>query len=97
MGNNLVVSYDLSQPDRNYGLIIAEIKLLGGWAHVHGSVWYVKSSLSAAQARDRLVKKLDANDSIIVVDATNNEAAWHNLKDEVAAFIRQQWSLRAAA
>jgi hypothetical protein len=97
MGNNLVVSYDLHKPEKNYQAIISEIKTLGAWAHVHGSVWYVKSALNAEQARDRLVKKLDANDSLIVVDATNNQAAWYNLDPTVAQFIRDHWALRQAA
>lgn len=97
MGNNLMLSYDLSQPNRNYSSLIELIKTLGSWAHVHGSVWYVNSSLTASTARDRLVRVLDQDDSIIVFDASNNDAAWQNLKPEVAALIMKQWSSRYAA
>lgn len=97
MGNNLIISYDLSQPNRNYSSLVEVIKTLGSWAHVHGSVWYVNSSLTVSQARDRLVRVLDQDDSVIVFDASNNDAAWHNLKPEVAALISSCWSARYAA
>ena len=97
MGNNLIISYDLSEPSRNYSDLIQEIKTLGLWAHALGSVWYVKSPLSASDACDRLIRVLDQDDSLLVVDATNNNAAWKNLKPEVAAFIKENWLKRYAA
>lgn len=97
MGRNIVISYDLSKPARNYDALIDEIKELGNWAHVQGSVWYLNSDLSAEQTRDRLLPYIDDDDSLFVVDATNNEAAWHNLKPEVARFIRENWAIKRAA
>jgi len=75
MANNLHVSYDLKEPGKNYDRVIAAAKQLGSWAKVHYSFWYVKSDLTAAQARDALVRALDSNDSVYVVDATNDVAA----------------------
>jgi len=40
---------------------------------------------------------MDANDSLIVVDATNNTAAWYNLKPEVSAFLKDRWYQARAA
>lgn len=97
MGNILIISYDLSEPGRNYTNLIQEIKTLGLWAHTLDSVWYVKSSLSASEACDRLIRAIDQDDSLLVVDATNNNAAWKNLKPEVAAFIKENWLKRYAA
>lgn len=97
MGNNLTASYDLFKPGQNYEVLIEQIKLLGNWAHVHESVWYVNSDCGAAQARDRLLPYLDANDSLFIVDATNNDAARYNLKPQVAKFIKENWCMRLAA
>ncbi len=97
MGKNLIVSYDLSQPNRDYEILIEQIKSLGSWARVHYSVWYVDSNLSAEQARDSLLPYLDTDDSLFIVDATNNEAAWHNIKPEVAKFLKEHWPVRLAA
>lgn len=72
MANNLIVSYDLYAPTKNYEAVADAIKLLGAWAHVQKSVWYVKSEHTASTAADKIWAAMDANDSLIVVDATNN-------------------------
>jgi len=92
MANNLFISYDLNSPDQNYSAVIEEIKSLGKWAKVQKSFWYVNSSLTTSQAVDRVWAKMDMNDSLIVVDATNNNAAWQGLSAEVANFIKDKWT-----
>ena len=96
MANSLHISYDLKEPGKNYEQVISAVKRLGVWAKVHYSFWYVGSQMSAEQARDFMLKSLDTNDSLYVVDATNNLAAWYNVSDEVARFIESRWLLRAA-
>lgn len=97
MPNNLHISYDLKSPGQTYDKIAAAIMGLGGWAKVHYSFWYVKSSLTAEQARNALLSTIDTNDSLYVVDATNNQAAWHNLSPEVATYVRECWNIKKAA
>ena len=94
--NNLHISYDLKEPGKNYAAVIEAIKALGSWAKVHKSFWYVKSSLTAEQARDRIWKAMDSSDTVYVVDATNNQAAWQNLSSEVSEFIKDKWHKKAA-
>lgn len=91
MANNLFISYDLMQPGQSYETVIAEIKKLGSWAKVHYSLWHVNSQLSATEAANQVWAVMDRNDKLIVVDATNNNAAWHNLSEEVSNFIKDQW------
>ena len=93
MANNLHISYDLYQPGQNYEAVIEAIKQLGSWAKVHQSFWYVNSEYSASQAAEHVWSVMDANDKVYVVDATNNQAAWQNLSDEVANHIVGQWPL----
>jgi D-alanyl-D-alanine dipeptidase len=92
MANNLFVSYDLYSPGQNYDAVINAVKGLGDWAKVQKSLWYVKSNHSASSAVDVVWAKMDANDSIIVIDATNKNAAWRNLSDEVSKYIRDHWN-----
>lgn len=92
MTNNLIVSYDLYSPGQNYQAVIDEVKALGDWAKIHKSLWYVKSSYSAAAAVDRIWAKMDRNDSVFVVDTTNIHAAWQNLSDEVTKYIQDHWN-----
>lgn len=89
--NNLTISYDLYKQGQDYHAIIDAIKALGNWARLHKSVWYVKSGLSASQTIERLQRVIDSNDSVYVVDSTNNEAAWFNVAPKVADFLQQNW------
>jgi hypothetical protein len=89
---NLVISYDLHKSGQNYEGVIEAIKSLGGWAKVHQSVWYVKSVKDAVAAFDVIRKRMDSNDSLFVVDAENNKAAWYGLTDEVSDYLKQQWN-----
>jgi len=91
MANNLLVSYDLHAPTKNYEAVGNAIKDLGDWAKVHYSLYYVKSNKDAAAACDHVWRSMDSDDRLLVVDATNNQAAWQNLDKEVSAFIIAKW------
>lgn len=92
MANNLIITYDLNKSDKNYEGVFEAIKSLGNWAKYQKSAWYVNSSHTASQARDIVWAKMDSNDSLMVVDATNNQAAWNGLSDQVSTYIKDQWS-----
>lgn len=92
MANNLFISYDLYQPGQNYESVIEAIKSLGNWAKVQKSFWYVKSRYSSSDAAEIVWKSMDRNDSLIVVDATNNNASWRNISNEVSEYIINHWT-----
>jgi hypothetical protein len=92
MENNLFISYDLNSPGQDYSTLMSEIKSLGRWAKVQKSFWYVNASLTAAQVKDKLIPHIDTNDSLIVIDASNNSAAWYGLSDKVANHIKTKWT-----
>ena len=96
MANNLFVSYDLNNPGQGYEKVIEAIKSLGSWARVHKSFWYVKSQYTASQAVDIVWKSMDKNDTLLVVDATNNNASWQNVSNEASDFIKTQWQTSSA-
>lgn len=91
MSNNLFISYDLNSPGQNYDSVIEEIQKLGNWAKVQKSLWYVNSNLTASDALERVWAKMDRNDSLIVIDTTNNSVSWQGLSDEVANHIKNNW------
>lgn len=91
MANNLFVSYDLYNPGKDYASVIEAVKDLGSWVKVHKSVWYVNSSLTAEQAAKKIWATMDANDSLIVVDATQNNAYWFNIPDAASKHMQDQW------
>lgn len=95
--NNLFVSYDLKNPGQNYDRVIATIKTLGSWAKVQYSLWYVSSAYTASQAAEIVRRAQDANDTLIVIDATANDAFWYGIDPKVAEFMQQNWNRRTAA
>ena len=92
MANNLFVSYDLHKPGQNYDAVIDEIKRHGGWAKVHYSLFYLDTQESAKQVAEAVRRAMDANDRLIVVDTTNNDAYWFNLNPEVGKFLQEHWN-----
>lgn len=96
MANNIHVSYDLYAPDKNYDRVISKIKTLGSWAKNHKSFWYLDTSLPAEKVAEAVWSAMDANDSLYVVDATNNLAYWYNIPAESSKFIQERWYSRAA-
>jgi hypothetical protein len=91
MSKNLFISYDLNSPGQDYSTVIAKIKSLGSWAKVQKSHWYVSSNLTARQACDKVWSVMDNNDTLIVIDASNEDAAWQNLSDDVGKHIQNNW------
>ena len=90
MANNLFISYDLIK-DKNYDAVISKIKTLGDWTKFHYSYWYVNSNHTTESAAKAVWSAMDADDKLIVVDATNGQAYWYNLPDPVAAYIKNHW------
>jgi len=93
MANNLFITYDLNKSDKNYEGVFEAIKSLGNWAKYQKSAWYVRSNYTADQACAIVWAKMDANDSLMVIDASNNLARWQGLTNQVATHIQQNWNL----
>ena len=89
--NNLIISYDLHQPDRNYEAVTEAIESLGQAIKIHQSVYYVCSVKSAREARDFLNAFIDNNDSTFVIDASKNTWAGHRLPYNVPEFLKIAW------
>lgn len=90
--NNLVISYDLYKAGQNYSAVERAINGLGGAVKVNLSVWYVSSPYSAIDAANSLIKVMDVNDKLFVVDATHNQCAWSKSTDLGAvAVLSRLW------
>ena len=97
MANNLFVSYDLIKPGQNYSAVIAAIKKQGSWAKIQYSFFYLDTEKSSEQVANEVWSVMDQNDSLTVIDATNNTAHWFNLKPEVSKLLRDRWNDRRYA
>ncbi|NKQ09215.1 hypothetical protein [Pseudomonas sp. SST3] len=91
MANNLFISYDLNAAGKDYSKVISAIEALGNCVKVQKSFWYVNSSLSCEQAANRIWAAMDANDSLVVIDATNNDAYWYNISAVSSKHIQDHW------
>jgi hypothetical protein len=91
MSNNIFISFEFNRPDRTYDRVVRAIKSLGeNSVDVHFAHWYVSTNLTAKQVCDRLKSVLDPSDKLIVVDTTNNKAAWINLEAAAAKRLQEQ-------
>ena len=91
---NLFISYDLYQPGQNYETVIATIKKFGSWAKVQQSLWYINTNQSCEQVAKTIWRVMDNSDSLIIIDATNNDAYWYNVNEKVAGHLQKSWLLR---
>lgn len=55
------------------------------------NVWIVATEETANAVRNRLVQELGKLDSLFVIDATRNKAAWFNFGPEADVRIRRVW------
>ena len=70
------ITYDLTQPGRNYEGLFEAIKSTGKYWHYLDSTWIVLTQETAIQLWNRLAKKIDRNDSVLVIEVRNNVSGW---------------------
>lgn len=75
---SMIIEYDLRSPGRNYDELYKAIKSYGVWAQITESTWFIKTSESCVQVRDKLLAHMDGNDRIFVA-ALTGVAAWSNV------------------
>lgn len=73
-----IIEYDLQKPGRNYDALYAAIKSYEHWARITESTWFIKTSASCVQVRDKLLQVMDTNDRLFVAELSGS-AAWYNV------------------
>ncbi len=81
-----LITYDLHKPGQQYEDLYKAIEKLGEWWHCLGSVWIVKSGLTATQIRDSLRSHHDSNDSVLVV-LLSGEGAWAGFSEQCSSWL----------
>jgi hypothetical protein len=79
-----LISYDLDKPGQNYDALIARLRALGA-VKVLYSEWVLRTTVTAVEVRDDLMRFIDSNDMLLVVGLTG-EAAWTRLMVTDAGF-----------
>jgi hypothetical protein len=87
--STFMVSYDLSQPNRDYEKVAKYLKSFGTYAKVLESLWYVESDLSAYEIAMGLCEQMDSDDHFIV-SPIGGPSAWYNLGDRVSDWLNNR-------
>ena len=82
-----IITYDLSQPGRNYADLYARIKSYPAYAMITESSWAVATDRSPEAVRDHLVPALDRNDTLFV--STLGDSEWAGLSDEISNWLKE--------
>ena len=75
MTKTFLITYDLKRPGQNYSDLYDAIKSEGDWQHPLESIWAVKTgtSVSAGTLYKRLRPLIDENDSLFIVEITDQD------------------------
>jgi hypothetical protein len=83
-----MVSYDLSNPGRNYDDLHKFLRSQADWAKPLESLWIVESNLTALEFVNAALEHVDRNDHILVTPFSGS-AAWYNLDPKVADWLNR--------
>lgn len=77
------ITYDLSNPGRDYDTLSNAIKKYGSWWHQTGSVWLIfANNTSTAAIRDYLSQFMDQNDKLFIAKLSGVWAAFGFTQEE---------------
>lgn len=83
------MAYDLKQPGQRYAELIADLKSFGTYWHHLDSTWLVKTDLTPVQLRDRLKQYLDSGDELLLLDVSEDAAAWIGFSKSASEWLKQ--------
>jgi len=71
-----LVSYDLNKPGKDYSDLYKTLKNADGWWHYLDSCWLLSTNNSIKYWNDKIKPHIDDNDSLLIVEITNNYTGW---------------------
>lgn len=74
-----IVTYDLNKPGQDYKELYKAIESYKS-IRAMDSTWFIKSSKTAQQISDDLLKHIDENDYLFVGEITSNRQGWMDEK-----------------
>lgn len=92
MANNLFVSYRSDAAEQDFAPLVSAMESLGACIQVQSGFWYLNSEKNALKAKEVLRDAIQPTDTLIVIDALNNEFEMNrNLREQVESRIRHVW------
>ena len=91
---NLFVAFELVRPERGDDKIRETVESFGvSWARLNKNVFYMHGELEAQIVGNKVWSVMTADDKLLVVDSTRNDARWYNIKPEISQFLITNWHL----
>ncbi len=91
-GNSVFVCCNSTESDKACAPLGTALEEIGSSAKVFPCCWYVITPLDPSEVKAKLSQTLCGKEALLVVDATNHEAAWGNIAANAAELIRGTWA-----
>jgi hypothetical protein len=76
MNKAFAIIYDLKTPNRDYSGLFEELKKSPKWWHYLESTWLIQTSENPTQIWNRIVKHINNNDRVLIIEVRNNIQGW---------------------
>lgn len=85
-----MISYDLHKPGQDYNELISAIENYKAYTKINKSDWLIYTTDSCTQIRDNLKKYIDSNDTLFVVELSENPGWWasFNLREGAVKWLK---------
>lgn len=83
------VNYDLNKTGQNYDELIKYLKSHQSWAKPLKSSFLVKTSLGVGELRDGIMRHIDTNDVVLVINVDGKSWAGYGMPSDVADWIQK--------
>ena len=84
-----LITYDLNKPEKDYPRLYDTIKNLGAWCHPLNNIWFVESGQNAESVCSTVMRAVDSNDEVFVMEVkTPTNAWWNNLAPETSTWLK---------
>lgn len=90
------IHYCLKSPGGDYAAVTDYIKEFDGYAHVHESLWFARTSKTVVTVRDELRQRLRTGDRVLVLDVTGDSWAT-NFADKITDWMHNHMETAVAA
>jgi hypothetical protein len=89
---NVFISFQQLHPEKGDDKVREMIESFGcSWAKLAQGMYYMHGEFDAQYVGNKIWGTLNMDDKLVVVDSTNNDARWYNVKPEVSQFMMDNW------
>jgi hypothetical protein len=86
----ILIAYDVHPSEgAAYDDLTAAIQSLGAWWHHLETVWIVRSNHSLDEIRDKLKPHIGADDQLLIVNITANDAVWAGVSECGSTWLKE--------